>query len=99
MTRNVFSRAYDSDIFYSFSRSPTAIISAIIALAICLGALFAPIISPHSPFDLATLDLLAANIPPAWSSAGDPRFLLGTDDQGRAKIGRASWRERVCQYV
>src|SRR3546814_14410999 len=30
----------------------------------------------------------------AAATSGSGRFFLGTD-----KIGRASWRERVCQYV
>jgi peptide/nickel transport system permease protein len=99
MTQNVLSRAYNSDIFYSFSRSPTAIISAIVALLIGLGALFAPLVSPHNPFDLATLDLLDANIPPAWSVNGDPRFLLGTDDQGRDMLSAILYGSRISLLV
>lgn len=99
MTQNVFSTAYNSDLFYSFSRSPTAIVSAVVALVICLGALFAPLVSPHNPFDLATLDLLDANIPPAWSANGDPRFLLGTDDQGRDMLSAILYGSRISLLV
>jgi peptide/nickel transport system permease protein len=99
MTPNAVTRAYNSDIFYSFSRSPTAIISAIVALLIGLGALFAPWVSPHNPFDLATLDLLDANIPPAWSADGDPRFLLGTDDQGRDMLSAILYGSRISLLV
>ncbi|MGB3290800.1 MAG: ABC transporter permease [Burkholderiaceae bacterium] len=99
MTRNVLSRAYNSDIFYSFSHSPTAIISAIVALAICLGALFAPLVAPHNPFDLSTLDLLDANLPPIWSADGDPRFLLGTDDQGRDMLSAILYGSRISLLV
>jgi peptide/nickel transport system permease protein len=79
----LLARAYQSDLFYSFIHSPTAIISAIVAIAIIIGAVFAPLIAPHNPFNLATLDLLDANLPPIWNPEGDARFLLGTDDQGR----------------
>ncbi|HWK69356.1 ABC transporter permease [Pollutimonas sp. M17] len=99
MTRNVLSRAYNSDIFYSFSHSPTAIVSAVVALLICLGALFAPLVSPHNPFDLATLDLLDANIPPIWSADGDSRFLLGTDDQGRDMLSAILYGSRISLLV
>ncbi len=99
MTQNALSRAYNSDIFYSFSHSPTAIISAIVALLIGLGALFAPLVSPHNPFDLATLNLLDANIPPVWSSSGDPRFLLGTDDQGRDMLSAILYGSRISLLV
>ncbi len=99
MSQNAFARAYHSDILYSFSRSPTAIISAIVALAIIAGALCAPLIAPHNPFDLATLDLLDANIPPAWSASGDPRFLLGTDDQGRDILSAILYGSRISLLV
>jgi peptide/nickel transport system permease protein len=99
MASNFISRAYDSDIFYSFSRSPTAILSAVVALAIFIGAIFAPLIAPHNPFDLSTLDLLDANIPPAWNSEGDPRFLLGTDDQGRDMLSAILYGSRISLLV
>ncbi|MBB5216466.1 ABC transporter permease [Parapusillimonas granuli] len=99
MASNFLSRAYDSDIFYSFSRSPTAIISAVVALAIFIGAVFAPLIAPHNPFDLATLDLLDANIPPIWNPEGDPRFILGTDDQGRDVLSAILYGSRISLLV
>lgn len=99
MSQNAFSRFYQSDIVYSFSRSPTAIISAIVALIIIGGALCAPLFAPHNPFDLATLDLLDANIPPAWSANGDPRFFLGTDDQGRDILSAIMYGSRISLLV
>jgi len=41
--------AWNSDIAYSFRRSPLTIISAIITVAILLSAAFAPWIAPHNP--------------------------------------------------
>src|SRR5690606_36469252 len=99
MAQNMISRAYNSDIFYSFSRSPSAIISAIVALLLIGGALCAPLIAPHNPFDLATLDLLDANIAPIWNPNGDPRFLLGTDDQGRDMLSAILYGSRISLLV
>ncbi|PLC55611.1 ABC transporter permease [Pollutimonas nitritireducens] len=99
MAQNAFSRLYHSDIVYSFSRSPTAIISAAVAFIIIVGALGAPLFAPHNPFDLSTLDLLDANIPPAWSANGDPRFLLGTDDQGRDMLSAILYGSRISLFV
>lgn len=99
MAQNIISRAYNSDIFYSFSRSPSAIISAIVALLLIGGALCAPLIAPHNPFDLSTLDLLDANIAPAWEAGGDPRFLLGTDDQGRDMLSAILYGSRISLLV
>ena len=47
------------------------------------SAAFAPWVAPHNPFDLATLELSDARLPPAWEAEGKVRYLLGTDDQGR----------------
>jgi peptide/nickel transport system permease protein len=99
MAQNAFSRAYHSDLFHSFIHSPTAILSAFVAMAIIVGAVAAPLVAPHNPFDLATLDLLDANLPPAWSERGDPRFMLGTDDQGRDMFSAILYGSRISLLV
>ena len=76
-------RFWDSDIAYSFRQSPVAIGAAIVAAVMIFGALFAHWVAPHNPFDLATLNLLDASLPPAWEEGGQSQFVLGTDDQGR----------------
>jgi peptide/nickel transport system permease protein len=81
--RSWISRWRDSDLWYSFTHAPVAMLAAAIALLCLSGALFAPWLSPHDPYDLATLDLQASRLPPAWLSGGDPAYVLGTDDQGR----------------
>ncbi len=80
---NGVARFLDSDFVYGFKRSPVAIMSALVVLLVLIGAVFAHYISPHNPFDLASLDLLDSLKPPFWSTDGDPSFPLGTDDQGR----------------
>jgi peptide/nickel transport system permease protein len=93
------SRALDSDLAWSFFRSPTAFPSAIVA-AICIGAaLFAPWLAPHNPFDLASLNLLDSFNPPAWVEDGDPNFLLGTDDQGRDVLSAIMYGARISLLV
>ncbi|MGH8810488.1 MAG: ABC transporter permease [Advenella sp.] len=99
MANNTLSRIVGSDMFYSFSRSPTAIISALMALVIILGAVAAPLIAPHDPFNLASLDLLDATTPPAWLPEGSARFLLGTDDQGRDILSAILYGSRVSLVV
>src|SRR5262252_2513123 len=80
--RGIF-RLLDNDIAFSFWQSKVTVLAALVTLLIVLGALLAPWIAPHDPFDLKTLSLLDAHTPPAWVRDGDLRFLLGTDDQGR----------------
>ncbi|HVE49045.1 MAG TPA: ABC transporter permease [Casimicrobiaceae bacterium] len=90
---------WDSDVAYSFRRSPVAIVSAIV-LGICLiAALFAPLIAPHNPFDLKTLNLTDALTPPAWIEEGKSEYLLGTDDQGRDVLSAIMFGARVSLLV
>jgi peptide/nickel transport system permease protein len=62
---------------------PGGAIAAVVLGAIALAAAFAPLIAPQNPFDLSSFDVLDAGLPPSWLDASDPRFLLGTDAQGR----------------
>jgi len=94
-----FARAADSDLWYSFRTSPSAVISATVTLAILVGALCAPIIAPHNPFDLASLNIMDANTPPAWNPDGSAEFLLGTDDQGRDILSAILYGSRVSLLV
>lgn len=81
--RGLFVRALDSDLLYSFRRSPLVVAAAIVTLLILFVALLAPLVAPHNPYDLKALSLMDSDLPPAWVKGGDRRFLLGTDDQGR----------------
>jgi peptide/nickel transport system permease protein len=80
---NALSRAWDSDVGYSFRHSPVAIGAAVVAFVLIFSAVFARWVAPHNPFDLATINLMDASLPPAWDAGGNPKFWLGTDDQGR----------------
>lgn len=92
-------RFFDSDLWYSFRRNPL-VVTAAVAAAICiLGSAFAPLLSPHNPFDLKTLNLLDAFTPPAWSAAGKAQFFLGTDDQGRDVLSTIMHGSRVSLMV
>jgi len=98
-TSGLLYRIFDSDIFYSFSRSPVTIISAVVTAIIFLAAGFAPWLAPHNPFDPATLDLMDGFTPPAWDVEGTSRFLLGTDDQGRDILSTIMHGSRVSLIV
>ena len=93
------SRFFDSDLWYSFSRSPVAVPSAIVALLCIGGALLAPWVAPQDPFDLATLNLSDAFKPPAWAEEGDVAFPLGSDDQGRDVFSAIMHGARVSLLV
>jgi len=87
--------AWNGDVAWSFRHSPVAVVSAIV-LAICLvGAMFAPWVAPHNPFDLRTLNLSDAFTPPAWEAGGRSTYLLGTDNQGRDLLSTIMFGARI----
>ena len=92
-------RWLDSDIAYSFRSSPTAVVAALMAAACLLCAVLADWVAPHNPFDLATLELSNARLPPAWSEGGQMRFMLGTDDQGRDILSALIYGSRISLAV
>jgi len=92
-------RFFDSDIFYSFKRSPLTVTAATVTAIIILSSLLAPWIAPHNPFDLRTLNLLDAFTPPAFEDKGDPSYFLGTDDQGRDVLSAIIFGSRMSLLV
>lgn len=76
-------RLLQSDLVYYFKRDKVAIVSSTVFLILALMALFSPLIAPFDPYDLQQIDLMDSEMPPVWIEDADPRFLLGTDDQGR----------------
>ncbi len=72
-----------NDVVYSFVTTPAAWFSAALLVVLVAAALLAPWLSSVNPFDLGSLDVTDAHLPPAWTEEGDARFWLGTDDQGR----------------
>ena len=95
----MFARMLDSDVYYSFKRSPSVIVAAAIAAIIVLSAVFAPWVAPHNPFDLRTLNLLDAFTPPAFTGRGNPSYFLGTDDQGRDLLSAIIYGARISLMV
>jgi peptide/nickel transport system permease protein len=92
-------RMLDSDLWYSFTRAPVAMAATIVTLLLIIGAFGAPILSPHEPFNPATLSLNDSMLPPAWLPDGQWRYLLGTDDQGRDVLSTLLYGSRVSLLV
>ena len=90
---------FESDLWWSFTRSPITVISAIVAFICIAGAVAAPLLAPHNPFDLASLQLMDAFKPPAWQTEGERAYLLGTDDQGRDVLSAIMYGARISLLV
>jgi peptide/nickel transport system permease protein len=97
--RHTLSRWFDSDVGYSFRTSPVAMGAAVIAFACVFCAVFANWVAPHNPFDLTTLVLSDARLPPAWRAEGSLKYLLGTDDQGRDILSALMFGARISLIV
>ncbi len=93
------SRWLDSDVGHSFKTSPVAIVAALLVFICVFCAAFAPWVAPHNPFDLTTLELSDARLPPAWTEIGTSKYLLGTDDQGRDILSALMYGSRVSLVV
>lgn len=97
--RQTLFRWFDSDVGYSFRNSPTAVAAALVALVCIVCAVFANWVAPHNPFDLTTLELGDARLPPAWESEGKFKYVLGTDDQGRDILSALMYGARISLVV
>ncbi|MES2197242.1 MAG: ABC transporter permease [Pseudomonadota bacterium] len=78
-----FTRAFESDIFYSFRRSRMTMAAAAVTVLFFVLAILASVLSVQDPFDPAQLQLMNSRISPLWTAEGQSPFLLGTDEQGR----------------
>lgn len=90
---------FDGDVWHSFRSSPVAMGAAVVALVFFVCALFAGFIAPHNPFDLATLELMDSLKPPTWVEGGEPKYLLGTDGQGRDILSALMYGTRISLLV
>ncbi len=95
----MLARLWNSDGAWLFRRSPAAMLAALVALLIVGGAALAPLIAPSNPYDLASFSLIDGLLPPAWEDGGQPRFLLGTDDQGRDMISSILFGARLSLLI
>jgi peptide/nickel transport system permease protein len=92
-------RLWDSDLAYGFRRSRVAMVAAAVLLIILAGAVFAPCIAPHDPFDLASVSLLDARNPPAWIAGGSWDYPLGSDNLGRDVFSTILYGSRISLWV
>ena len=92
--------AWQSDFMWSFRRSPLALISFLVVALLIFGAVFAPLIAPHDPYDPSTLNLLNGFTPPLQQNAmTGESFWLGTDGQGRDMFSTILYGMRVSLFV
>ena len=84
-----------STFLYRFRRDKVAMVSFATLLLMVLVSFSAPLIAPFDPYDPAQIDIMDSDTPPAWQAEGDPRFLLGTDAQGRDMLSTILYGTRI----
>lgn len=89
------SKILQSDLWWSFRHHPSSIAAAVLLLILICTAFFSPLITVQNPYDLASLDLLNAEIPPIWMPEGQWPFILGTDVQGRDVLSAILYGSRA----
>jgi peptide/nickel transport system permease protein len=79
-----------------FAASRIALAGLALIAVILAAALFAPLLSPQNPYDLAQLDVMDSRLPPGAQSAdGKFTYWLGTDDQGRDMLSAIFYGLRI----
>lgn len=87
-----------SETFYDFKRNYLAIAGAVILVSFLLVALIGPFFTPQNPYDLKQLSLTNAFQAPGLFG-GNPKFLLGTDQQGRDLLSGIVYGIRISLLV
>ena len=82
-----------------FIADPVAVFGLMLLTTIMLIAIFAPLISPQNPYDLAQLDVMDSRLPPGSPSPTGGTFWLGTDDQGRDMLSAIFYGLRISLSV
>jgi peptide/nickel transport system permease protein len=92
-------RLRDSDLAHSFLSSPVTVAAAASAMLMILASLGAGLIAPHDPYDMASIDIFDAMLPPAWKDGGEAEFLLGTDAIGRDVLSTILYGSRMSIFI
>ncbi|KAA0916031.1 ABC transporter permease [Aquicoccus porphyridii] len=90
---------FDSDLWWSFKSSKSAMGAAIVLGLVILAAFLAPVLSPQNPYDLAALELWNAELPPVWMEGGQMPYILGTDVQGRDILSGILYGTRISIFI
>ena len=82
-----------------YFENPLAVLGLALLLVIVAAAIFAPLISPQNPYDLAQLDVMDSKLPPGAAAGNGGTFWLGTDDQGRDMLSAIFYGLRISLVV
>jgi len=94
------SRWWQSDLMWSWRRSPVAIVATFLFALLAFASLFAPWVAPYTPFDPSSLNLMDGFTPPGGTGMGSGNeYWLGTDDQGRDLFSAILYGMRLSLFI
>lgn len=82
-----------------FLASPSAVVAGIGLVGIALAAVFAGVIAPQNPYDLAQIDILDGSLKPGSVGFNGFKYWLGTDEQGRDMLSAMIYGLRISLFV
>lgn len=82
-----------------FAESKIALGGLIVFTIIALVAIFASVIAPQNPYDLAQLDIMDGRMEPGTVGGAGFTYWLGTDDQGRDMMSGIMYGLRISLTV
>jgi peptide/nickel transport system permease protein len=86
-------------LFADYCESRLAVVAMISTLIIIGIAVFAPLISPQNPYNLAEIDVVDGLLPPGSKAYTGGTYWLGTDDQGRDMVSAIFYGLRLSIFV
>ena len=95
MLKTTWRRFLGSYLLSSFSRDWVAISSFAVLFLLVAASFSATILAPFDPYDPMQIDIMDSEIPPLWMEAGDSRFILGTDAQGRDMLSTILYGSQI----
>lgn len=97
--KKTLSNFKDSYLLYSFKRDKIAIVSFVILMVMVVASFSAPVLAPFDPYDAELIDIMDAELPPAWMEDGETKFPLGTDQQGRDLLSTMLYGMRLSVLI
>jgi peptide/nickel transport system permease protein len=85
------SRGYWHSVWVRLRRDKVSVACAVVLILIALSAIFAPLLSPHDPYQGSVFKRLAP--------IGTTGYLLGTDELGRDMLSRLLYGGRVSLFI
>jgi peptide/nickel transport system permease protein len=83
------------DFTADFARDRIAMVALGVLFLILLAAIFAPLVSPQNPYNLAQLDILESKLEPGARAEVGFTYWLGSDDQGRDMVSAILYGLRI----